>query len=115
MKKTQDPNNCFLNTMKHYSYIKEWIIPDINKPNLTYTKPTYSFRDSLPRNFLMILAILLPVSWMVAKFSFIGIILEDTIALHAYENIICNICIYQPETDTLIGIIEDTIVLHGEK
>ena len=30
--------------------------------------------------------------------------------------IICNICKYQPETDTLIGImLDDTIALHGTK
>ena len=39
-------------------------------------------------------------------------ILGDTIALH--EEKICNICIYQPNTNALIGITGDTIALLGK-
>ena len=47
---------------------------------------TYAFRDSLPRNFLMILELLLPISWIMTKLIFIGVILEDTIPLHGKNN-----------------------------
>ena len=83
-------NNCFLNTTKHYSYKNE--LQDVS----------WCFKDFLPQNFL-ILPLLLLVWWMVTKCTFIGIALEDIIA------------IYQPETVTLITIMEHTIVLHGEK
>ena len=91
------------------------------------------FRGSLPRNFLMILALLLLVLWIATKFTFITITLEeDNIALHGknnmqhlhtptwnwytywdnirrhhctmWEKIISIICIYLPETNILIGI-----------
>ena len=55
------------------------------------------------------------VSGIVTKFTFIRTILEDTIALHG-KKVICYICIYQPETDTLTGIIlKDIIALNGKK
>ena len=47
----------------------------------------------------MILQLLIPVSWIATKFTFIETILAYTIAPHG--KIICNICIYQPEIDTL--------------
>ena len=47
----------------------------------------------------MILPLLIPVSWIVTKFTFIETILAYTIAPHG--KIICNICIYQPEIHTL--------------
>ena len=90
------------------------------------------FRDFLPINLLMILALVLPVSWIVTKFPFIGVILEDTIALHGKNNLkhlhistknwyinwdnfrryhciglgkkLWNSCICQPVTDTFIEI-----------
>ena len=85
------------------------------------------FRGYLPRNFLMILALLLLVLWIATKFTFTTITLEeDNIALHGknnmqhlhtptwnwctywdnvrrhhcimWEKIISIICIYLPET-----------------
>ena len=87
-------------------------LQDINRPNL-YLRCASG--NSLPRNFLTILGLLLPVSWIVTKFTFIGIILEDTIALHV-KKIFFNICIYQLETDKSSRImLKDTIALHGKK
>ena len=99
-------------------------LQDISGPNL-YLR---SFRDSLLRNALMILALLLPVSWIVAKFTFIEIIFvlhEKNNLKHLYiptrnwdinldiirrchcitwENTICINCVYLPEIDTFIGM-----------
>ena len=89
---------------------------------------SWCFKDSLPRNFLTILPLLLPVSWMVTKYTFIGITLEDTIAINipmrnwyinydnrtyhctAWRKIICNICIFPIRNWYIYCVIlEDTI------
>ena len=49
---------------------------------------------------------------MVTKSAIFYLILEDTVALHGKNNLQQ---MYQPETDTFIGIIlEDTIALRGK-
>ena len=52
----------------------------------------------------MILILLLPVSGIITKFLFIRIKLEEPLH-YMGKKIICNISIYQPETDTLIEIL----------
>ena len=91
------------------------------------------FQGFFTTSFLMILPLLLTVSWMVTKCTFIGITLEDTIAIHIptrnwhinYDNrtyhctalrkIICNICIF-PNRNWYIYcvILEDTIYIMGK-
>ena len=108
MKKTKDPNNRIPNeTIELY-----WRMG--YKISIDLTLRERSFRNSSPKNFL-ILELLLPVSWIATKFTYIGIRSEDAIVLNCieWEKIICNVCIYQPETDTLIGILGHTIALHA--
>ena len=75
MKKTKDPNNRIPNETIELHWRMGY------KISIDLTLRERSFRNSSPKNFL-ILELLLPVSWVVRKFTYTGIRSEDAIVLN---------------------------------